>query len=89
MIGRTMPEGVWLNNLSIDSHNGIGIVGTSKSEDLVYDFVRYLSQVPLLKNVNLVGQKPIRLRDELAIRFDISCHSSLGKPSAERKASGD
>ena len=49
------------------------IVGSSRTEDAVYEFVGYLKTVPQLTDLALEGTQPIQLEEEEATRFDVKC----------------
>jgi Tfp pilus assembly protein PilN len=86
MIGQSMPEHVWLDSLKVEQDGTMAITGPGASEDLIYDFVRYLKRVPVLENVNLEGQQPVQLPQGPAIRFDIKCKFNAQQSLAERTA---
>jgi Tfp pilus assembly protein PilN len=89
MVSQSMPEGVWLDSLRVEQDGTVLITGPGATEDLIFDFVRYLKQIPVLENVNLEGQQPVRLPIGPAIKFDIKCKFNDQRNLAERTASND
>jgi Tfp pilus assembly protein PilN len=89
MIGHCVPPGAWLDSLRIDDFGLISVTGTAPSEDLVFDFVDFLQQVPALNRVNLEAQRPTRSPQGLAISFDIKCNFNGRDDKAQRVARND
>ncbi len=88
-IGQSRPTGVWLESLRIDSKGQVAIQGPGQTDDLVFSFVNQLKKLPMLKDVTLQGQQPVRLKSGMAIRFDIKCKYSEDNDLIERTASND
>jgi Tfp pilus assembly protein PilN len=89
MIGHCMPQGTWLESVRIDHSGLVCVTGTSATEDTVFEFVRYLKQVPLLTNVNLEAQRPTRVSSGPAISFDIKCKYTDFNDQMKRADSDD
>ena len=52
-IAQCMPEGVWLNDLVADDAGGLMLLGTSYSEDGVFELAGWLENLPELCEVNI------------------------------------
>ncbi len=72
LLGRSLPQGVWLERLVVDGHAHVGIAGASHSEDGVFEFVRRLRQMPEMAEVALEGTQPASLLQGPAVRFEVS-----------------
>lgn len=88
-IGQSTPQGVWLESLRVDENGGVSIQGPGRTDDLVFAFVEKLKQIPMLSNVSLQGQQPIKTDQGPAIRFDIKCRFVENNDLIERTASND
>lgn len=88
LIGRSMPEPVWLEGIRVDQTGAVTITGPSRTQDAIFDFVRYLQQIPVLEDVNLESQVPVNV-DGPAIRFDIKCRYVDRNDLIERTAKND
>lgn len=73
MISQCLPEDVWLDDLRVDDQGRIQLVGASFSEDGVFEFVRWLEQLPVIDHVALSGTRPTRLDVGPATQFDVRC----------------
>ncbi len=71
-IGRSIPEPVWLEGIRVEQDGAMSITGPSRTQNAIFDFVRYLQKIPVLDDVNLESQLPVNV-DGPAIRFDIKC----------------
>lgn len=71
-LGRSLPQGVWLEKVSVDGEGHVQISGPSRSQDGVFEFVKALKQQPLLTDVALEGTQPAGFLDDSAIRFEIT-----------------
>ncbi len=87
-IGRSMPEPVWLEAIRVHQDGAMTISGPSRTQDAIFDFVRYLQKIPSLDDVNLESQVPVNV-DGPAIRFDIKCRYVDRNDLIERTASND
>jgi len=87
-IGRSMPEPVWLDGIRVEQDGAMTIAGPSRTQDAIFDFVRYLQKIPFLDDVNLESQVPVNV-DGPAIRFDIKCRYVDRNDLVERTASND
>lgn len=54
-ISQSMPEGVWLDRLSVQDGRDAALSGASYTDNGVYDFVDYLKQVPGVADIALEG----------------------------------
>jgi len=88
LIGRSMPEPVWLDGIRVEQDGAMSISGPSRTQDAIFDFVRYLQKIPVLHDVNLESQVPVNV-DGPAIRFDIKCRYVDRNDLVERTASND
>lgn len=88
LIGRSMPEPVWLEAIRVEQNGDMTISGPSRTQDAIFDFVRYLQKIPVLEDVNLESQVPVNV-DGPAIRFDIKCRYVDRNDLVERTASND
>lgn len=88
LIGRSMPEPVWLDGIRVEQSGAVTITGPSRTQDAIFDFVRYLQQIPVLDDVNLESQVPVNV-DGPAIRFDIKCRYVDRNDLVESTASND
>lgn len=70
-VGQSMPPGVWMEAFAVDSHGEITISGTSVSEDGIFDFVRYLQDVPQVWNVALESTRPTTVSAGSATAFTV------------------
>lgn len=86
LIGRSMPEPVWLDGIRVEQDGAMTISGPSRTQDAIFDFVRYLQKIPVLDDVNLESQVPTNV-DGPAIRFDIKCRYVDRNDLIERTAS--
>lgn len=85
-ISETLPEGVWLERLSVDAEGAVRLIGPSQSEDGIFELVRLLKEVPQLNNVALESTQPIQFNSIPATRFDITCRlASIAAEEAEKK----
>ena len=89
MIGYCLPKGTWLDSIRIDDNGQIAITGTSAAEDQVFEFVRYLKEVPVLSRVNLESQRPTRAATGNAVSFDVKCNFSDRSDVVKRASSND
>ena len=89
MIGHCLPKGTWLDSIRIDDSGQIAITGTSAAEDQVFEFVRYLKDVPVLSKVNLESQRPTRSATGNAVSFDVKCNFNDHSDLAKRVSSND
>lgn len=89
MIGHCLPKGTWLDSIRIDDGGQIAITGTSSAEDQVFEFVRFLKEVPVLTKVNLESQRPTRVATGLAVNFEVKCNLSDRSDLARRINSDD
>jgi len=87
-IGRSMPEPVWLEGIRVEQSGAMTISGPSRTQDAIFDFVRYLQKIPVLEDVNLESQVPVNVEGP-AIRFDIKCRYVDRNDLVERTASND
>lgn len=88
-IGQSMPEGVGLDTFRVDHDGTVSITGPGASEEMIFEFVGYLKQIPVLDQVNLEAQRPIKLPQGTAIKFDIKCKFNDQRDLVERTASND
>lgn len=88
-IGQSMPEGVWLDGLRVDQSGLVTITGPGATEDLIFEFVTYLKEIPVLEGVNLEGQQQMNLNGRIVFKFDIKCKFTGQANLAERTASND
>jgi len=89
MIGHCLPKGTWLDSIRIDDNGLIAITGTGGTEDEVFEFVRYLKDVPVLTKVNLESQRPTRAATGNAVSFEVKCSFSDNSDVAKRVNSND
>ena len=88
LIGRSMPEPVWLEGIRVEQDGAMTITGPSRTQDAIFEFVRYLQKIPVLQDVNLESQIPVNV-DGPAIRFDIKCRYVDRNDLIERTARND
>ncbi len=72
-VGISLPQGVWLERLSVESEGLTRLAGPSHSEDGIFEFVKALKQQAILQDVALEGTQPIQFNGAPATRFDITC----------------
>jgi Tfp pilus assembly protein PilN len=58
MLGRSMAEPVWLDGIRVEQDGAMTISGPSRTEDAIFEFVRYLQKIPEMNDVNLESQVP-------------------------------
>ncbi len=89
-IGQSTPEGIGLDSLLIDQDGTVSITGPGASEDLIFQFVEYLERIPVLDQVALEGQRPIKVGGQRsAIQFDIKAKFNDQSNLIGRRASND
>lgn len=88
-IAQSLPSGCWLETIRVDRDGVIAIQGPGESEDQIFNFVEELKKVPMLTDISLEGQQPVRLKRGPAIRFDIKCRYGESDDSIERTARND
>lgn len=72
VVGRALPEGCWLNKVSIESNARISAVGTCYTNDAIYEYVTTLKDCGLLRDANVVSTRSVRLGGGPAFEFDLS-----------------
>ena len=88
-IGQSLPEFVWLKQVRVDDRGMVSIRGPGRSEDVIFEFVRGLKEIPQIADVSLQGQQPTRLSSGPAILFDIKCRYVGNDDLIERTASNE
>jgi Tfp pilus assembly protein PilN len=83
-ISQCLPEDVWLDDMKVDGQGRLQLVGASFTEDGVFEFVRWLEQVPMLEHVALSGTRPTHLGIGPATQFDVRCDFT-GKSDREAR----
>lgn len=72
-IARSLPNDVWIEQLSISGTGRVSLNGSGYSEDGVYEFVNHLRKIPQLAQVGLEGTEPAHARAGPSIQFSITC----------------
>jgi len=91
-LGRSLPQGVWLEKVSIDGDGHLLVTGPSLNEDGVFEFVRALKRETLLTDVALEGTQPAAFVSGPALRFEISARVAPragAAPENRNSVSGD
>lgn len=78
-VGDKLPEGTWLDKITVDSNGNAFLIGPSNSEDGIYEFVKNLKTVPDLTDVALEGTQPTVVDGEPVTSYEIS--SKLHQPA--------
>jgi hypothetical protein len=87
-ISQCLPQDVWLDDVRVDAQGRLQLVGASFTEDGVFQFVRYLEQLPGLHHVALGGTRPTRLDVGPATQFDVRCDFN-GRNDRKEKTNGN
>jgi Tfp pilus assembly protein PilN len=72
-VAGSLPEGVWLDSARVDINGEAKLTGPSESQDGVFDFVKNLSAVKALKDVNIEATTPFLFQGKSGYRFEIKC----------------
>jgi hypothetical protein len=87
-IAQCLPADAWLDSFHVGQDGQVALSGGSYSEDGVFEFVRWLSQVPRLENIAIDGTRPGRFAGGSGTQFDvhgtISASSELGESTDDR-----
>jgi hypothetical protein len=89
--GRALPQGTWLQSLTIDESSQASITGASFTNDAIYDYLNRLSESGAFAHVTLLSTRSIRLPSGPAFEFRISAksiNSRLRPDSADEKSVG-
>ena len=69
--GQLLPQGVWMESLAIDSDATVTWIGSSFTEDGIYDFISKLGKNPQFDHVTLRSTQAVRLKTGPALRFEV------------------
>jgi len=72
-VAQCLPDDVWLERLTVSGKGTVTIIGSSYTEDGVFEFVRHLREAPPFVQVALEGTEPANVRAGPATQFDITC----------------
>lgn len=72
-IGQCLPNDAWLDALSVDKAGKVSISGGSFSQDGVFEFVKWLNELPDVTQVSLTGTESKRVTAGPATGFEVSC----------------
>lgn len=82
-IGQSLPRGVWLQGFQADRIGEVTISGTSHSQDGVFEFVRYLRNIPNLSSVALESTAQTLLATGPAVQFVVKATSKIPNESSK------
>ena len=69
--GDLMPQGVWLESLTVD-RGPVTIVGVSFTDDAIYEYISRLKDSSAFSRVSLTSTQSIRMPSGPAFRFEIN-----------------
>lgn len=69
--GRLLPEGSWLESLTVQRDLTVMITGSSYSDDAIYDYIKELSNSAVFERVTLSSTRTTRSDTGPATRFEI------------------
>tara|TARA_R110002049_G_scaffold27321_2_gene94114 strand:- start:230890 stop:232581 length:1692 start_codon:yes stop_codon:yes gene_type:complete len=69
--GQQMPQGTWLESLTVDQ-GPVTIIGASFTDDAIYDYIARLKGSVAFSRVSLTSTQSIRTPNGPAFRFEIS-----------------
>lgn len=72
-VGGCLPKGVWLESLQVDREGNVTLQGPSFSEEGIYQFIKQLQGIPVVKQPALEQTRPIQLGNGPATLFDVKC----------------
>ncbi|OYP34425.1 PilN domain-containing protein [Rhodopirellula sp. MGV] len=78
-IGNDLPNRVWLESIQFHTDNSVMVVGISRSDDGVFEYLRRLRSCPLLTRVALQSTSAHRGISTTEVRFEVS--AELAKPT--------
>lgn len=70
-IAQCMPPRVWLERIEVDAFGKVSLHGLGVGDDDIYDFVRWLSAAPGLKEVQLESTNGGQQTGAGALKFDV------------------
>ena len=82
-IAQCMPPQVWLDRIDVDSVGKVTVHGSGYSEDEIYDFIRWLSAAPGLKEVQLEGTTTSQQTAAGPLKFDVKFDLANSTDSAD------
>jgi hypothetical protein len=85
-MSQCLPDDVWLDSFYITEGAKLRLTGKSYTEDGVFEFVKWLGEVPRLANVAIDGTRSERLPSGNGLQFDIQ--GEISGPS-EHKGGND
>lgn len=89
MVGRCMPEDVWLEKITADSQGKVAMSGNSFREATVYQFGSYLQSSPGWSHVTVEGTWPVSSALGRTTKFDIQCEFDDPANSNEEPSRND
>jgi Tfp pilus assembly protein PilN len=70
-MAQCLPDDVWLDSFHVTEGAKLRLTGKSYSEDGVFEFVKWLGEVPRMDNVAIDGTRNERLPSGNGLQFDI------------------
>ena len=70
--GRLLPQGTWLESLSIDREENVTIVAASFSDDAIYEYIHRLKSSAQFAHVSLRSTQKFQSKSGPAFRFEVT-----------------
>ena len=86
-IAQCLPADAWLDGFSLGQDGQLQLSGGSYGDDGVFEFVRFLGDVPELANVAINGTQPARFGSSGGTSFDV--HAELAEQTNEGDRNDD
>jgi hypothetical protein len=80
-VAQSLPDDVWLEDITLENSGRIVLSGGSYSEDGVFEFAKHLKRIPGLTNVAVDGTRPASFPAGSGTQFDV--HGELAEQSAK------
>ena len=72
-VAQCLPEGVWMKNINSTADTKIKIIGTSFSEDAIFETVRHFQKIPEFARVALQGTHAGQFHGAVVYDFELEC----------------
>jgi hypothetical protein len=87
ILGRSLPRGCWLKQVTFDAQQNCTVQGISYSDDGVYEYLATLKDNPNLRNVSVVSVRPNRLPTGPAFEFEFKAGLDYPAVMSEQQTS--
>ena len=72
-VGQCLPDQVWLDRIIVDTTGKMQLGGLSFTEEGVFEFEKWLNQLPSVREVSLFGTDQTTYSGGSAVSFNIKC----------------